>query len=102
MGAFASGKHALAICDRCGTTCKLRELKRLVNNNQLTGLKVCGDCWEPDHPLNSPPLRTADAEALFEPRPDERSADLRNIAWGWKPVYGMEAVGSVGTVTVQT
>lgn len=34
-----------AICDRCGFKKKATELR-----DEWTGLKVCADCWEPQHP----------------------------------------------------
>ena len=46
MAVFASGKYALAICDRCGQQYKFLQLKK-----EWNGLQVCPECYEPKHPL---------------------------------------------------
>ena len=64
--AYASGKHSLARCDRCGFVEKYLDLKQ-----EWNGLKVCHECFEPKHPQLDPrPYRT-DPEALRDPRPTE-------------------------------
>lgn len=63
--AFASGKYALAICDRCGFRYKYTEIRE-----EWNGSRVCPECFETKHPqLESPKVR-ADAEALRNARPD--------------------------------
>lgn len=63
--AFASGKYALAICDRCGFRSKYTEIRE-----EWNGSRVCPECYETKHPqLESPKVR-ADAEALRDARPD--------------------------------
>ena len=37
---YAQGKKALAICDRCGFTYRLKDLRYEVQNKQKNGLKV--------------------------------------------------------------
>jgi len=64
MGAFATGKHSIAICDRCGQQYKFHELKQ-----EWNGLKTCPECWEPKHPQLNPPHHSADAQALPWSRP---------------------------------
>ena len=49
MAVFASGKYALAICDRCGQQYKFLELKK-----EWNGLEVCPECYEPKHPQLDP------------------------------------------------
>lgn len=100
MSQYAVGKRALGICDRCGFTYKLHDLQYLVVNRQSTGLKVCDDCWEPDHPQNEHgryPIR--DVQALRDPRPD--SGDRANSRGQTVPVNGVLAKGDVGVVGVQ-
>ena len=64
--AYASGKHSLARCDRCGFVEKYLDLKQ-----EWNGLRVCHECFEPKHPqLDPQPYRT-DPEALRDPRPTE-------------------------------
>ena len=122
---FASGKHAISECDRCGQRFKLLELKKEVVKGRNYDLLVCKICWDPDHPqlhLGEQPVY--DPQGLRNPRPDRSyvtsgndslgypSGGSRDIQWGWNPVGGSKAfddgmtpnnlvlVVSVGTVTV--
>jgi len=99
---FASGKKAIAECDRCGFRVKLKELKELVVKGKHTNVMVCRVCWEVDHPqLMLGMFPVADPQALRNPRPDSRGyPDSRNISWGWNPVYCPPGTGAVGAVTV--
>tara|TARA_Y100001970_G_scaffold43923_1_gene54846 strand:- start:2153 stop:2959 length:807 start_codon:yes stop_codon:yes gene_type:complete len=63
--AYATGKFAKALCDRCGFEYKLLELKE-----EWNGLKVCNSCYEPKHPQLEPLRAKADPEALYRPRPN--------------------------------
>ena len=63
--AYAKGKYAIGICDRCGFEFKLLQLKK-----EWTGFKVCDDCYEPKHPQLEPKRNVSDAIALLEPRPE--------------------------------
>lgn len=102
MGLYATGAKAKAVCDICGLTCKLRDLKALVDNGHVTGMKACRDCWVGDHPQNrAGKYVPVDAQALRDPRPDTNVQASRNIAWGWSPVFGLAATGETGTVAVQ-
>ena len=47
---FASGKKAIAECDRCGFRYKLKELRQLVIKTKNVNILVCPTCWEPDQP----------------------------------------------------
>lgn len=116
---FASGKKAIACCDRCGFQFKLKQLKYEVVKQKVTGLLVCPSCWNPDHPqlmLGTIPVH--DPQALRNPRRDNSyyiSGNLgegsRVTEWGWNPVGGGDsnvsnapnsliATGYVGIVTV--
>ena len=63
--AYALGKFAKALCDRCGFEYKLLDLKE-----EWNGAKVCPHCYEPKHPQLEPLTATADSEALYKPRPN--------------------------------
>jgi hypothetical protein len=63
---FALGKHALAICDRCGLQYAYLQLKK-----EWTGFKTCPECYEPKHPQLEPKRNISDAIALRNPRPDQ-------------------------------
>ena len=78
--AFASGKYALGICDRCGFTCKLLDLRSEVVNRVTTGLDVCQDCYDEDHPqLRLGEVDANDAEALESPSPDDGKEASREL-----------------------
>ena len=122
---YASGKHAIAECDRCGQRYKLMELKKEVIKTKLFNIKVCPTCWDPDQPQLSLGLYPVnDPQAIREPRPDVSyyssgldtngypSGGSRDIQWGWNPVGGASqfdvaltpnyliATGQVGSVTI--
>ncbi len=120
---FASGKHAIAECDRCGFRFKLRQLKSLVIKTKNINILVCPECWEPDQPQLSLGLYPVDdPQALRNPRPDlsyfevgnDGATGSREIQWGWAPVGGARAddagltpntlvgQGQIGTITVST
>jgi hypothetical protein len=111
---FASGKKAIAECDRCGFRFKLKDLKKLIIKTKQVTIKVCPECWEPDQPqLQLGMYPVDDPQALREPRPDlsytqsgytglqllpdygtNKDGDgvpgegSRVFQWGWNPVGG--------------
>ena len=122
---YASGKFAIAECDRCGQRYKLSELKKEVIKTKLFQIKVCPTCWDPDQPQLSLGLYPVnDPQAVREPRPDVSyvtsgtdvngylAGGSRDIQWGWAPVGGasyfdigltpnyLVGTTSVGTITV--
>ena len=116
---FASGKHAIAECDRCGFRFKLKQLRKISIKRTQTNILVCPECWEPPHPqtfLGERPV--SDPQAVRNPRTDtsyEVSGDdrlgSRVIQWGWNPVGGgfgsltpnnLSLTINVGNVTVVT
>lgn len=124
---FASGKKAIAECDRCGFKYKLKKLKQLVIKTKNVNILVCPTCWEEDQPqLQLGMYPVDDPQALRNPRPDvsyvqsglnddgNTSMGSRIIQWGWAPVGGSRANDdgltpnnlvlsiSLGTVTVVT
>ena len=124
---FASGKNSIAECDRCGQQYKLKQLKMEVNKTKLYQLKVCPECWDPDHPqLLLGMFPVDDPQAVRQPRRDTTyvtsginadgflSGGSRDIQWGWNPIGGSQlfdakltpnylaTVTSVGTVSITT
>jgi hypothetical protein len=110
---FASGKYAIAECDRCAQRYKLKELRIQVLKTKPYRVKVCRTCWDPDQPQLSLGLYPVnDPQAVREPRPDVSyqvsgqsglqinltgvgpdgfgSPELgsRVIQWNWNPVGG--------------
>ena len=111
---YASGKRAIAECDRCGFRYKLKQLKKLTIKTKSTNILVCPSCWEPDQPqLQIGMYPVDDPQALRNPRPDTSywqagftgirtkvysvpndsilaygtpSDGSRVIQWGWNPV----------------
>ena len=100
---FASGKIAIAECDRCGFRFKLKDLKKLVVKTKTFNTLVCTSCWDPDHPqLQLGMYPVSDPQGLRDPRPDRSyvasglladgfpGEGSRNIQWGWAPVGGSQ------------
>ena len=110
---FASGKYAIAQCDRCDQRYKIKELRTQILKTKPYKIKVCKTCWDPDHPQLSLGLYPVDdPQAVREPRPDvsylqSGSSGLqinltgvgpdgfgsvemgsRVFQWGWNPVGG--------------
>ena len=111
---FASGKYAIAECDRCAQRYKLKELRIQTVKTRPFKIKVCPSCWDPDQPqlqLGMYPVN--DPQAVREPRPDvpyqqsgtsglqeltTNSTEVlgfgfpetgsRVFQWGWAPVGG--------------
>jgi len=98
---FASGKNAIAECDRCGFRFKLTELKKETVKGNIINILVCPTCWTPDQPqlmLGTYPVD--DPQGLHNPRPDRSyvvsgllddgftGGGSRIIQWGWNPVGG--------------
>ena len=112
---FASGKWAIAQCDRCGFRYKLKQLRELVIKTKNVNIMVCQTCWEPDQPqlqLGMYPVN--DPQAIRNPRPDttyiqggatglqitsgsgqlgsgDPSGGSRIFQWGYAPVGGSRA-----------
>jgi hypothetical protein len=120
---FASGKYAIAECDRCGFRYKLKELRTEVVKTRPYKVKVCRYCWNPDQPqLQLGMYPVDDPQAVREPRPDKSyyasgvsglqvndgnttSVDSngypeggsRVFQWGWNPVGGASSFDTVLT-----
>jgi hypothetical protein len=108
---FASGKNAIAECDRCGQRFKLKELKKQVLKTKQINYLVCPSCWDPDHPqLQLGMYPVSDPQGLRDPRPDRsyvvsgllangyQGEGSRNIQWGWNPVGGSREFDAVLTL----
>jgi hypothetical protein len=111
---FASGKNAIAQCDRCDFRFKLTQLRKEVIKTKTYNLLVCPACWDPDQPqLQLGMYPVDDPQGLRNPRPDLSyvqsgntglqivdtaattkdavglpSEGSRDIQWGWNPVGG--------------
>ena len=83
---YAPATKALGICDRCGWTYKLKELKDEVVDLNSTGLLVCPTCFDPDQPqLQVGRWPVNDPQALRNARPDTGAEASR---WGQGGSYG--------------
>jgi hypothetical protein len=110
---FSSGKYAIAECDRCDQRYMLKELRTEIIKTKPYRIKVCKECWDPDHPQLSLGLYPVnDPQAVREPRPDvsylqsgtsglqinltgdgedglgSQNMGSRIYQWGWNPVGG--------------
>lgn len=100
--AYAVGKKALGICDRCGFTYKLKELKYEVQDQKRTGSRICPNCFDPDQPqYQVGKLNSADNIALYNPRPDSNEKGFATY-YGFNPVNstGIVLKGELGKVTI--
>ena len=122
---FASGKYSIAQCDRCDGRYKLHELRIEIVKTKPYQLKVCRECWDPDHPqLQLGMYPVDDPQALRDPRRDNSywqagltglqeetqggvptdnvlafgtpSGGSRVIQWGWNPVGLNDPLGLSG------
>jgi hypothetical protein len=107
---FASGKNAIAECDRCGFRFKLTDLKKQVLKTKIINTLVCSTCWDPDHPqLQLGMYPVDDPQGLRNPRPDRsyvtsgllasgsQGEGSRIFQWGWNPVGGSQIFDAVLT-----
>ena len=111
---FASGKNAIAQCDRCNFRFKLKILRREIIKTKNYELLVCPECWDPDQPqLQLGMYPVDDPQGIRNPRPDNSytqsgntglqlvngsattqnevgfpSEGSRDFQWGWNPVGG--------------
>lgn len=99
---FASGKEALGECDRCGFVVLLNSMRYETDNGLSTGVKVCEDCWDPEHPQDDiDKLDTSDPQSLQDPRPEK---DESRSFFGWNPVGNQlnKLVITINDVTIST
>ena len=115
---FASGKWAIAQCDRCDQRFKLKQLRREIIKTKNYELLVCPECWDPDQPqLQLGMFPVDDPQGLRNPRPDRsyitsgttglqilqtnstnilaqgfQGEGSRDIQWGWRPVGGASSI----------
>ena len=119
---FASGKYAIAECDRCDGRYMLKELRTQIVKTKPFQIKVCRSCWDPDQPQLSLGLYPVnDPQAVRDPRPDvsylvsgqsglqinltgvgpdgfgSPEMGSRVFQWGWNPVGGASSFDSVLT-----
>ena len=115
---FASGKRAIAMCDRCGQQFKLKTLRTEIIKTKKYQLLVCNECWDPDQPqLQLGMYPVYDPQALRNPRKDTTyvtaganglqleanpsggvpTGGSRDIQWGWNPLGGASGFDSVLT-----
>ena len=114
---FASGKNAIAECDRCAFRFKLKVLRKEIIKTKNYNLLVCPQCWDPDQPqLQLGMYPVDDPQGIRDPRPDISytqsgntglqvinstsnaknavgypSEGSRDFQWGWNPVGGSRA-----------
>tara|TARA_R110000823_G_scaffold5512_1_gene21722 strand:- start:150 stop:473 length:324 start_codon:yes stop_codon:yes gene_type:complete len=107
MGSFASGKNAFAISDRSGFRYRYKDMRK-----EWNGSLVGKDEFESKQPQLGPFRTVSDPQALKDARPEQNTAEIDAIQWGWNPVgyndyFGfvdnnLVATASVGEVTVTT
>jgi NAD-dependent SIR2 family protein deacetylase len=90
MATFATGKYALALCDRCGQQYKFSQLQE-----EWNGLMTCPECFETKHPQ----LDRQEPVTVFVGAPGD-SAFTSNGMQPSTQTRDLNPVTSVGTVTI--
>ena len=98
--AYASGKFAYALCDRCGFRYKYKDLRK-----EWNGAKTCRSCYEEKHPQLETTRNVTDPEALYEARPNtDREVGNGRISTNndlvGKTFAGFKTNLSLGSLTV--
>lgn len=113
MSNFASGKKAIAYCDRCSFEYPYNDLKFEIFNQKRTGYRVCDECLDVDQPqLQLGKYATDDPQALLNPRPDRGLTESRRFS-AFDPIgggvtefgsstLGLDMFGKIGKLTVTT
>lgn len=87
---------ANAICDRCGVKTLLSKLRNQPQAGVLTGLKVCRDCYDEDHPQQFVNRETKIEQfAVVDPRPNY---PYNQGPVGYNPVPSVTMILSTGKV----
>jgi len=97
---YATGKYALAICDRCGQQYDYVTLRK-----EWTGFKVCTQCYEQKHPQLEPTPPPFEPQALYEPRPartEPLTVSVGQLVFPPLANASTQAVAMVGFVEVTT
>ena len=81
---YATGRIAIAVCDRCNTKVPYLWLRP---DGDKPGLRVCKDCWDTKDPYRLPPRRP-DAFILRYPRPD--------VSIAVAPGYQIDVLNPIG------
>ena len=110
---YAAGKKANGICDRCGFTYLLSELKYEIEDQKRNGLRVCPECLDEDQPqLQLGKINHSESIALFNPRVDTGKKSSTSY-YAFDPIgggsdvfgsstMGLKMTGKVGKLTVST
>jgi hypothetical protein len=98
---YALGKYAVGICDICGVSYLLSELRGTTVRGKPTHFLACPVCWDLDHPQNFlPDALHMDAEALRNPRPEDYYQS--RILPHWRPCDVLVMGVALGEVEVLT
>lgn len=103
-GHAATGEYTYGYCDRCDFRYPLKDLKTEVVHGVTNNLRICPECWNPDHPqLFLHEVRVDDPRPVWDPRPDKGLADSRRL-FAWDPVGSNIPTLrlGLGKVTVET
>jgi hypothetical protein len=63
---YATGKNALAECQRCSKRIRYQDI---VEDGYLKGLLVCSSCYDAPHPQDTP-VDASEGIALYRPAPE--------------------------------
>lgn len=95
-------RWALGLCDRCGFSFKLNELKVEIYDERPNGLLVCDVCRDVDNPqLQLGRMKIDDPQSLLDPRPDVSRMNSVGL-FGWAPIGSplLSVQCQLGNITV--
>ena len=94
---YAKGSKALGLCDRCGFTYKLAELKYEVQDQVRNGLRVCSVCFDPDQPQ----YRVGEFGEIFQLNDTISFLDLTTYTYnGFESPYSFYPTASAFNLTL--
>ncbi len=98
---YASGKHAIAMCDICARQVKYTSLKKYIYNQRWNGLLVCEECYDIDNPqLQIGKYVRGESIALQNPRTASQQNPPTREYFGWNPVLVNRISVKLGQVTI--
>jgi hypothetical protein len=97
---FASEKKAFGFCDQCFFRYPLKKLRTLTVKGRIINLRVCPECWDPDHPqLWVGVFPIDDPQALRNARPDIALNEERGL-FAFNPVATQVITTTLNTVFI--
>jgi len=103
MTTYATGKNAFGFCERCGLRYDIRDLKAETYKGNIKSNRVCGPCFDEDHPQNFLGTITVDdPQALRRPVPEIGTDAINAFSDVRSKPYGVYVATVIGIISVST